>query len=280
MNGSRRMIELGAGAVCCLEWRKPGAPLILFSHATGFNAQTYRTLLAPIANMFDVIAGDFRGHGFSTLAIAPGLARNWIIFRDDLIALLERISLGPALLAGHSMGASVSMMVAALVPDCVRGLVLVEPVLLDPQAPAGPNRLALRAAQRRSVFPSLEGAFDTYRGRGVFATWPENVTRDYLSGGTIAERDGTVRLACPPEWEAEIYREAPVDLAQLSRNIACPVTIIHGTVDSTASPRQLGAILDAKPDTRVVRAEGASHFLPIERPEAVQDEIIRMARAH
>ena len=273
----RQTIELDDGAMSCLEWRTRGAPLLVFSHATGFNAETCRALLAPLAGAFDLIAGDSRGHGFSTLPIASRSARGWTIFRDDLIALLERLGPEPAILAGHSMGAIVSWMVAALVPARVRALVLVEPVLLDPRTPAAPNRLALRAAQRRSVFPSLDAALETYRGRGVFASWPEDVIRDYLCGGMIANADGSLRLACPPEWEAEIYREAPVGLATLAERVACPTTILYGSVGSTASSQQLAAIRERKPDTRMVCVEGASHFLPIEQPARVREEILRMA---
>jgi pimeloyl-ACP methyl ester carboxylesterase len=272
----RRTIELADGAVSCLEWRSPGAPRLVFSHATGFNAETYRALLAPLAGAFNVVSGDFRGHGFSTLPTDPGSARGWTIFRDDLIALLGRLGREPAILAGHSMGAIVSWMVAALAPARVRALVLVEPVLLDPAIPAAPNRLALRAAQRRSVFPSLDAALDTYRGRSVFASWPEDVIRDYLSGGMIANADGSLRLACPPEWEAEIYREAPVDLAALAESVACPTTILYGSIDSTASPQQLAAILERRPGTRMACVEGASHFLPIEHPARVREEILRL----
>ncbi len=56
----------------------------------------------------------------------------------------------------------------------------------------------------------------------------------------------------------------------------CPVTLIHGTEGGTALPGEVKRFLDGHPKTRVVKVEGAGHFLPMERPDVVQDEINRM----
>lgn len=273
METRRKTLLLDEGTISCLEWPGDGAGFLLFSHATGFNAETYRSLLAPLATRFQLMAVDYRGHGFSTVPTAAGLAHGWTIFRDDLLSVLGQVSQEPAILVGHSMGANVSLMAAALAPRRVRGLLLIEPVLIEPNVANEPNRLALRAAQRRSVFSSLEAAVESYRGRGIFASWPEAVLRDYLAGGTISTGNGTLRLACPPEWEAEIYRGAPVDIARLAGAIACPMTLMHGMHDSTAAPQQLAAIRSLKPECRIVAVEGAGHFLPIDRPDRVREEI-------
>jgi pimeloyl-ACP methyl ester carboxylesterase len=43
-------------------------PDIVFIHATGFNARTYRTLLEPLGERFHVLALDMRGHGLTNAA--------------------------------------------------------------------------------------------------------------------------------------------------------------------------------------------------------------------
>ena len=35
---------------------------LLFVHANGFNARTYRTILGPLAEQFHILAVDLRGH--------------------------------------------------------------------------------------------------------------------------------------------------------------------------------------------------------------------------
>src|SRR5205823_7725558 len=115
----------------------------------------------------------------------------------------------------------------------------------------------------RSVFPSLEAAFDTYRGHGIFASWPDDVLADYLSGGLIDAGDGSLRLACAREWESAIFRGAPLNRAALAADVGCPMTVVMGTKNSAASEQQLSLIRNLRPDARIVAVDDASHFLPI-----------------
>lgn len=264
----------------CLEWMRPGADVLLFVHANGFNALTYRTLLAPLAEQLHILACDLRGHGYSTLPAQPGLVKGWTIFRDDLLALTEAISESSVILAGHSLGATASFMAAAQSPARVRSLVLIEPVFLASFLAGkrgGANSLAEMAAQRRSVFPSFAAAMDYYRNRGIFARWPEAVLADYLTGGLADNGGGTLRLACAPEWEAEIFRELPFGIAAIADSVKCPITVLRGTLASTAIDGQIAVLLRARPDARVITIDGASHFLPMEQPEHPREEIRRAA---
>lgn len=136
MKPVRKIIATAAGPMSCLEWSASGGVTLLFAHANGFNALTYRTLLDPLAAGFRIIACDLRGHGLSPLPAQPGFAKNWAIFRDDLLALAEAISDDPVIFAGHSLGGTASFMAAAKSPENVHALVLLEPVFLVP-SPAG-----------------------------------------------------------------------------------------------------------------------------------------------
>jgi pimeloyl-ACP methyl ester carboxylesterase len=282
----RKTLPLPEGEVSCLVWEGPG-PFLHFAHATGFNAETYRGLLTPLAARLRIAAADLRGHGFSTLPTGSGLAGNWTIYRDDLVQILERLDAGPAILSGHSMGGTVSLMAAAMRPERVHGLVLVEPVMIPrlaalPQFFArvgvvnpGPN-LADRAGQRRDTFPSLDAALAAYTGRGAFKTWQAETLADYLRGGLIEDQDAhAVRLACKPAWEAQTFRTTPFGMARLVRRVRCPVTVVYGTIASTC--RESEAEVFRRAGARVVKVDGASHFLPMEYPDLVRDEIARMA---
>lgn len=271
---------LESGALSVLDWDGPARPTLLFSHANGFNAQTYVELLSPLAGDLRVLACDLRGHGRTTLPATPGLAKDWSVFADDLIALLTQLDERPAVLTGHSLGATASLFAAARAPDRVAALVLAEPVFLAP-LPDGERRsnnsLAQMAAQRRDSFASLQCALDYYRGRGIFARWPDRVVADYLEGGLVEVGDGSLRLACSPEWESEIFRDAPLGIGKIAADVSCPLTILRGSVASTATAGEVADIVRLKPDTRVVEVEGATHFLPIEEPERVREEIRRFA---
>jgi len=266
----RETIPLSQGAVSCLSWKGDG-PVLHFAHANGFNAETYRTLLSPLTDRLRVFASDARGHGGTTLSTAPGMQQGWTIFRDDLIAVLDRIAPDGAFLAGHSMGATASLMVAALRPEKVRALVLVEPVLMPKDVPPGDNELARRAEKRRDAFASVDEAFTLYRGRGAFKTWPDAMLRDYLAGG-LEQTDDGFRLSCRPAWEAGDFRSTPSGVSQCAARLRCPVTLIHAT-DGTASEKEVAIFKQLCPTTCVVTRADATHFLAMELPDLVRDEI-------
>jgi len=280
----RKQATLASGALSYLDWPAPG-PVLHFAHATGFNSETYRALLQPLSDSFHVVASDARGHGFTSLETRPGLARGWTVFRDDLLAFLQASAASPVLLAGHSMGAVSSLLAAAEFPERVRGLVLVEPVLFSiplwEQALAligvhRKNALAAGALRRRETFDSRDAVFNAYRGRGIFITWPDEMLRDYIAGGFLPDVDGTVRLACPPWWEAEIYRSAPAGLDRLAPRIRCPVTLLHGAKSSACPQNEAVRFAKRQRRTRRICVPKAGHFLPMEYPELVRDEIRRM----
>ncbi len=277
----RRQINREGGVISYLDWEN-AHPALHFAHATGFNAETYRSLLQPLSEKLRILASDSRGHGFTTLPQSTAQLKGWTVYRDDLAALLQAVHPGPIILAGHSKGAIISMMLAAKFPQRVRALVLLEPVLVPDDVvrpasvPDGPPNLAVRAARRRATFPSFDAAFENYRGRGAFTTWPEEMLLDYLKGGLIRTENGEeVRLACAPAWESQSFESTPAGAAKLAANVHCPVTVLHAS-DGTAGAAQIAVLAKAKPDTRIVHVPGASHFLPMEYPQIVRDEILHI----
>ena len=61
-----------------LDWGDPERPVdLVFLHATGFNALTYRSLLEPLADRFHVAAPDLRGHGQTALPTDSARHSSW-----------------------------------------------------------------------------------------------------------------------------------------------------------------------------------------------------------
>ncbi|MBV9045015.1 MAG: alpha/beta hydrolase [Alphaproteobacteria bacterium] len=288
-NFTRKTLTFPDGDVSYLDWPAT-APLLHFAHATGFNAETYQGLLTPLQGRFHVTAADLRGHGHSTLTAVPGPQANWQTFATDLAAILDKLDKNPAVLAGHSMGAMTSMMVAAAHPDRVRGLVLVEPVLVPRYSrqlmrimhflgrkPERGSNLAEMAAKRRAVFPSFDMALAAYKGRGAFKTWPEETIADYLRGGLVPTGNGDeMRLGCAPEWESSIFQHAPPGGARHAGKVRCPITVVYSPVSNTTRDREVEIISRRHKGTRLVQVPDTTHFLPMERPDIVQEEIDRM----
>lgn len=275
----------GEGEMAVLDFGPADRPVdLVFAHANGFNALTYRNLLAPLAGTLRIWAPDLRGHGGTTLPTDTTRRRGWTDHCDDLIALLETLDGPPVVLGGHSMGGTGVLLAAAERRDRVSRLVLADPVIWS-----RPAALAFRAPligrfgeaipivkaarRRRARFDSREQALAAYRGRGAFRHWPEAVLADYLSDGLTPEGDGFV-LTCPPEWEASNYAAQAHDPWRALRRFGGPVHILKAARASTChvpeKPRGLSHVtVETVPDS--------THFLPMLRPDVVRDALFDAA---
>ncbi len=280
----RTTITTPAGPVSALQ--AGSGPRLHFAHATGMNAQLYAGLLAPLASRFAVTASDARGHGFTGLDRDPAQLASWDDFAADLLSLLDVIDGGaPWILAGHSMGATVSLLAAALRPDRVAGLVLLDPPMLPfdvARAVRGgavvPNPMADQAARRRGSFPSRADARAAYHGRGVFRTWSDADLDAYLDGGLIETADG-VELACAPAFESATFRAVSPHVELALADVRCPFILLAGDVGSTVRDAEMAVFAGHPRCVRATRLPGTTHFLPLERPDAVRAAVDAISSA-
>ena len=189
----------GAGEMSVLDFGDPKRPVdLVFCHANGFNAQTYRSILAPLTSSLRILAPDLRGHGATRLP-TNGLGRKgWQDHRDDLVCLLETLDGPPVVLAGHSMGATSAILAAAERPAQVSQVVALDPVIWKrwmvaalrmPLLSRLPGHIPLvkGALRRRARFDSREQALAAYRNRGAFKGWSDIMLVDYLGSGLVEQ---------------------------------------------------------------------------------------------
>jgi pimeloyl-ACP methyl ester carboxylesterase len=275
----------GEGQLHVLDFGDPKRPVdLIFVHANGFNALTYRTLLVPLSGSLRIWAPDLRGHGSTTLPAEGSGRRDWHDHRDDLVSLLDTLDGPPAILAGHSMGGTSALLAAAERPDRVGGLVLFDPViwsrwvvaafklpLLDRLGSRIP--LARNALRRRRVFESREQAMAAYLGRGAFRGWPEMMLADYIADGLIETPDGFT-LACDPAWEASNYAAQSHDPWRALKQLNCPVTVLKaegiGPCRLPENPRGL-------PHVTVGTVPGGTHFFPMLQADIARDALFEAA---
>jgi pimeloyl-ACP methyl ester carboxylesterase len=275
----------GAGQMHVLDFGDPKRPVdLVFVHANGFNALTYRTLLAPLSGSLRIWAPDLRGHGASTLPAEPGGRRHWHDHRDDLVALLDAIDGPPVVLAGHSMGGTSALLAAAEIPERMARLVLFDPViwsrwvvgafqlpLLDRLASRIP--LVKTALRRRAVFDSRAQAMAAYTGRGAFRGWPEMMLADYLADGLI-ETDAGLTLACDPAWEASNYAAQGHNPWRALQRLDRPVRVLRGEAGSTCHLKQGPRGL---PRVTVQTVPGGTHFFPMLQADVARDALFDAA---
>lgn len=259
----------------------PTSRTIVFSHANGFPAGTYRVLFKHWQ------AAGYRVRAIEKFGHDPRypVTSNWPHLRDELVHFIEAEAGGPAWLVGHSLGGFLSALAAAYRSDLAAGV-----VLLDSPIPSGlrggliglakltgavrrfsPSHVARK---RREHWPSPSAAFDHFAMKPVFARWDQEVLRDYIRSGLEAG-DEQHRLAFRREVESRIYETLPHHMTRVlaRRRLACPAAFIGGR--QSAEVRLLG--LDAT--RRITRGQlswiAGSHLFPFEHPGETAAEVMR-----
>jgi pimeloyl-ACP methyl ester carboxylesterase len=112
---------------------RPGQPFILFLHGAGFTHNTFVLQTRALAyDGWNVAAPDLPGHGLSggePLQRVEDMAA-------FVLALMDRMAIPSAVIAGHSMGGLIALEIARTAPQRVDALVLVgtsAAILVNPQ---------------------------------------------------------------------------------------------------------------------------------------------------
>ena len=140
-----------------IEWGNPQGPLIIALHGWLDNALSF-SVLAPHLAQFRLVALDLSGQGRSDHRSADATYHIW----DDvpqLLGILEQLDEGPVIVMGHSRGAAIAVLLAAVLEERCSHLVLLDGLLPIPAdesaAPqqflqAQTDRGAARTRRRRS----------------------------------------------------------------------------------------------------------------------------------
>ena len=247
----------------------PG-PGVIGLHANASTSGQWRELMELLAPRYRVLAPDAYGAGKSPRMPARGHS-----LRSE-VALLEPVFARagtPHFLVGHSYGAAVALLAAALQPCRVRAIAVYEPTLfslVDAQA-APPNGVdgirvaaarAAAAAARDDVEPAARIFIDFWMGEGTWAAMPEArkpaVAQSVLNVGAW--------------WEALAGEATP--LAAFSA-IDVPVLYLVGSRSPPSAHAVARVLVPALRKVRVVQLEGLGHMGPVTHPELVNAAIAR-----
>jgi len=271
-------IELADRTLAAQAWGDRDCPPLIALHGWLDNAGSFSRIAPLLANDRYVVALDLRGHGRSS-HLPPGAWYHYVDYFDDLRALLDYFGWPRVEFLGHSLGGTLASLFAALYPERVDALLLVE--ALGPLTVAPADTLAQlkrgideRAAfaQRRPlrIFPDVATAVSVR----VAASGLSEIAAHALverglrpvDGGYVWSSDPRLTLASPQR-----YAESQV-LAMLG-GIRVPTLLVLAEPatsylpDSMMSPRVARVA-----DIEVVRLDG-NHHLHLEEPGAVFEVI-------
>lgn len=280
---TERRFQGSRTALAYFEWAgEPGAPTVLLVHATGFHGRVWDRLVQALPAEWRVLAVELRGHGRSS---KDGPFDRWEYFAQDLVELVDHLSLSGAIAAGHSMGGWAVCYTALERPDAFRHLVLIDPTMNSPEF-YGTNRYPNMqsaadhpASRRRNEWADWRALYDRLHDREPYSLWQPQVLEDYCRNGVLPNPSGDgVILACPPLVEASVYLNSwRAYLHDRLSEIRPPATILRarrgelpqlGRTDFSGSPtwERLWQLFRQATD---VYLPDYTHFLPMQDPALV-----------
>lgn len=212
-----------------------GDPLLLL-HGGLSDCELLLDLLAPVlATTFRVISFDRTGHGRTAKAAEPFSYQQMV---HQTISVIEQLIGTPVPLVGWSDGGVTALEVALQRPDLVSRLVLIGTnfhrdgyLNVEVEQPSELSALFEKRYVERSANGTADFAFEIAQSAKLWATEP-NLTTDELSG------------------------------------LAVPTLVMVGDDDSI-SLDHTRALYDSLPNAQLAVVPGASHALPLEKPNLV-----------
>jgi pimeloyl-ACP methyl ester carboxylesterase len=246
-------------------------PLVVLIHGSPGNSRAWQPVARQLASRFRVISPNLPGYGATTRP-PPGLPSDSSHAARLIEALLDGLA-RPAVLAGHSYGGVVALLLALRGTVKPGALVLFEPVAVPLLAAVG-DREGFASAQ--ALFDDYRGAFeagdrlavrkmiDYWFGAGTFDEMPE-ASREYLVSYTANNIDDVNAT----------FRDA-YSLEAL-RRLAVPTVVVYGARSPDTMVKIVHAIAKHVPGAQLERVEGANHALTTTHADLVAQMIATAA---
>ncbi len=228
-------------------------PPVVFAHGITDNGLCFAPIARQLADTFEIILYDARGHGKSDASETP---TSFFDRAEDLAGLVEALGLQKPGLVGHSMGAVTVALYAGLHPTEPGRIVLEDPPPVEMLARARDSHTwrVMAAANKNKTIEEL-----VELSRRQNPTWPEE---EHLPWALSKQQ---VSLS--------IFDEASFDPSrarQAFAEITCPMLLItadlaKGSLYPPAAGEKLAASL---PEARHINILGAGHNIRREQPAA------------
>jgi pimeloyl-ACP methyl ester carboxylesterase len=239
-------------------------PAVVLVHGFGLDRRMWDPQAEHLAARFRVVRYDCRGFGASG-PFDPAVPYT---HASDLVALLDHLALGRAVLVGLSFGGRVVLETALAAPDRVRGLVLLDAVLdgvpWDRESEAGMDEVA-----RQVRAGGVQAGRAAWLAHQLFAAARQRPDLASSLADMVAGYPGQHWLGLDP------HRQVGPDPFDALERVAAPTLVAVGEHDVPGF-REMSAVLARRIPRATHRVvAGAGHMANMEQPAAVSELLTR-----
>ena len=238
-------------------------PAVVLIHGFGLDMRMWDPQVGPLAARFRVVRYDCRGFGASG-PFDPAVPYT---HAGDLVALLDHLDIGDAVLAGLSFGGRVALQTALAASDRVCGLALLDAVLdgvpWDPESARALNEVA-----RRVQAGGMLAGREAWLAHPLFAVTRERPDLAGALAAMVAGYPGQHWLG----QDSHRQTRPPIDVLE---GVAGPVLVAVGERDVPGF-REMSAVLARRIPGAIYRVVAdAGHMINLEQPAAVNELLTR-----
>lgn len=228
-----------------------GEPVLLL-HGVGLRAEAWGAQIDGLSQQALIVAPDMAGHGEYPLPSSRMVLADYVRAAGTVLNGLG----GKAIVVGHSMGAMISLALAAQFPDRVKAVVALNAVF---------ERSHTAAAAVLSRAEELDGRT------------PADIVSPLQRW--FGDSDTPERVACR-QWlgsmDPAAYKLAYTAFAHsqtpsrdLLASLQCLAIFMTGAQEPNSTPEMSHAMANVAPDGRAIVVEGAAHMMPMTHSKQV-----------
>ena len=257
-----------------VDWGNSEKPPLLLVHGGRDHCRNWDWVAQGLRDEWHCVAMDHRGHGDSEWVSDGNYTATDMIY--DVVQMIRQLDISgsgrPVTIVAHSMGGNVCLRVAALFPELVSKLVVIEGLGPSPAVQADLEKTPYRERLREWVekkhasagrvprrYATIDQALERMREENTYLT--EAQARHLTVNGVNRNEDGTYSWKFDPHlnnWQP--HDAERVGIEELWGAIQCPTLLLYGADSWASNPEQDGRLKHFN-TAEVIEFENAGHWL-------------------
>jgi len=235
--------------------QESGPPVVLL-HGLSDSWRTYLSFIPFISSCYTVYVPDLRGHGKSYRAESYTI----LDYTYDIELFLTELFSEPVSLIGHSLGAAISLVIAARRPEKCRSISLIEPFIFKDR---------LDDKKSRKYFKGCLEVCTKYSDI-------DSISKNIKETGTLARKRASDFLKLDKKTIKTVLDRTifnGFNLGELLSKIVCPVLVLRGNpkLDAFITEEKADYLKRMISNCVIEYLEKSSHVVHVDQPfKAVQ----------
>ena len=236
----------------------------VFINSLGTDFRIWDSVVEQLSEQGNVLLFDNRGHGLSD-AVENTVSLD--DFADDVVALLEHLSIKKSIPVGLSIGGMIAQILATRIPERIEKLVLCDTGFRIGNAEIWNDRIT--SVKNNGIAAISDGVMQRWFSE-KFRTGHAGKVKGYKN---MLERTpvlGYIR-AC------EVIRDA--DLEEIAKQIKIPSLCVVGSEDKSTTPDEVKNLTRLIEGSRFEIIERSGHIPCVDNPEVLSELIIEFIKS-